>query len=77
MGCIDLESGENVLLDIEFPVSFAVSDNGVTVYAYNSEGGYYFADLAKSDNKRFTNKLGSITNFEFFKESGEFAIDVV
>ncbi len=74
MGCIDLESGENVLLDIEFPVSFAVSDNGVTVYAYNSEGGYYFADLATSDNKRFTNKLGSITNFEFFKESGEFAI---
>lgn len=74
MGCIDLESGGNVLLDIEFPVSFAVSDNGVTVYAYNSEGGYYFADLAASDNKRFTNKLGSITNFEFFKESGEFAI---
>lgn len=74
MGCIDLESGENVLLDIEFPVSFAVSDNGVTVYAYKSEGGYYFADLATSDNKRFTNKLGSITNFEFFKESGEFAI---
>ena len=37
MGCIDLESGENVLLDIEFPVSFAVSDNGVTVYAYNRD----------------------------------------
>ncbi len=74
MGFIDLESGENALSDIEFPVSFSVSDNGVTVYAYDSESGYYFADLAASDNKRFTNKLGSISSFEFFKESGEFAI---
>ncbi len=74
IGNIDLESGENVLLDIEFPVSFAVSDNGVTVYAYDSGGGYYFADLNASDNKRFTNKLGTISSFEFFKESGEFAI---
>lgn len=73
MGCIDLESGENVLSDIEFPVSFSVTDGKVTVYAFDSEGGYYFADHAVPSKKSFTNKLGLITNFEFFKESGEFA----
>ncbi len=76
IGSIDLESGENVLSDIEFPVSFSVSNGKVTVYAFDSAEGYYFAELADhaaSGDKRFTNKLGLITNFEFYKESGEFA----
>ena len=73
MGYIDLESGENVLSDIEFPVSFSVSGGKVTVYAFDNDGGYYFADHDVPNEKSFTNKLGLITNFEFFKESGEFA----
>ncbi len=73
MGGIDLEIGENVFSDIEFPVSFSVSDGKVTVYAFDSGGGYYFADHAAPNEKIYTNKLGSITNFDFFKKSGEFS----
>lgn len=73
MGCVDLESGENVFSDIESPVSFSVLGDSVTVYAYDSEGGYYFADYAKPSAKKYTNKLGTLTNFEFYGEGGEFA----
>lgn len=73
MGSVDLESGENVFSDIDFPVSFSVSDGKVTVYAFDSGGGYYFADHAVPNEKSFTNKLGLITGFDFFKKSGEFA----
>lgn len=73
MGSIDLESGENVFSEIDFPVSFSVSDGKVTVYAFDSGGGYYFADYAVPNEKSFTNKLGLITGFDFFKKSGEFA----
>lgn len=73
MGSIDLESGENVFSEINFLMSFSVSDGKVTVYAFDSGGGYYFADYAVPSEKKFTNKLGLITNFDFFKKSGEFA----
>ncbi|MBD5384313.1 MAG: hypothetical protein HDR72_04875 [Ruminococcaceae bacterium] len=73
MGSIDLESGENVFSEIDFPVSFSVLDGKVTVYAFDSGGGYYFTDYAAPNEKNFTNKLGLITNFDFFKKSGEFA----
>lgn len=73
MGCIDLQSGENAFSEIEFPVSFSVSDGAVTVYAFDSEGGYYFADYAKPSAKKYTNKLGLLTNFEFYGNGGEFA----
>ncbi|MBD5129818.1 MAG: hypothetical protein HDT43_07830 [Ruminococcaceae bacterium] len=72
MGSIDLESGENTPSDIEFPVSFSISDGKVTVYAFDNIGGYYFADYSASE-KNYSNKLGLITNFDFFKKSGEFA----
>jgi hypothetical protein len=54
MGGIDLEIGENVFSDIEFPVSFSVSDGKVTVYAFDSGGGYYFADHAAPNEKIYT-----------------------
>lgn len=73
MGCIDLQSGENAFSEIEFPVSFSVSGGAVTVYAFDSEGGYYFADYAKPSAKKYTNKLGLLTNFEFYGNGGEFA----
>lgn len=73
MGYVDLESGKNVFSDIEFPVSFSVSGDGVTVYAFDSEGGYYFVDCGKSNSWKYTNKLGFITNFEFYGSGGEFA----
>lgn len=73
MGSVDLTSGENVFSEIEFPVSFSVSDGVVTVYAFDSEGGYYFADYAKPSAKKYTNKLGLLTNFEFYGSGGEFA----
>lgn len=73
LGCIDLQSGENVFSEIDFPVSFSVSDGAVTVYAFDSEGGYYFADYAKPSAKKYTNKLGLLTNFEFYGNGGEFA----
>ncbi len=71
IGSVDIKSGENVLSGIEFPVSFAVHGNNVTVYAYDSEGGYYFADYDNPDEKTHTNKLGMITNFEFYGNNGE------
>lgn len=73
MGSVDLESGGNVPSDIEFPVAFSVLGDSVTVYAYDSEGGYYFADYEESSAKRYTNKLGILTNFEFYGGGGEFA----
>lgn len=73
MGCIDLQSGENAFSEIKFPISFSVSDGAVTVYAFDSEGGYYFADYAKPSAKKYTNKLGLLTNFEFYGNGGEFA----
>ena len=73
MGSVDLESGESAFSEIEFPVSFSVSDGAVTVYAFDSEGGYYFADYAKPSAKKYTNKLGLLTNFEFYGNGGEFA----
>lgn len=73
MGSVDLESGGNVFSEIEFPVSFSVSGSTVTVYAFDSDGGYYFADYAKPSDKKYTNKIGLLTNFEFYGNSGEFA----
>ncbi len=73
IGSVDLKSGENVFSEIEFPVSFSVSNSTVTVYAFDSDGGYYFADYAKPSEKKYTNKLGSLTNFEFYGDGGEFA----
>ncbi len=73
MGSVDIKSGENVPSGIEFPVSFAVAGNNVTVYAYDSEGGYYFTDYDNPDEKTHTNKLGMITNFEFYGNNGEIA----
>lgn len=73
IGCVDLETGESVISEIDFPVSFSVSRDKVTVYAYDSEGGYYFTDYAAPSEKKYTNKLGLITNFEFFGENDAFA----
>lgn len=73
LGCVDLESGENVVSEIEFPVSFSASNGKVTVYAFDEAGGYYFADYAAPSEKKYTNKLGLINNFEFYGENGEFA----
>ena len=73
MGCVDLESGENIFSEIEFPVSFSVSGEKVTVYAFDRAGGYYFADYANPSEKQYTNKLGTLNNFEYYGKSGEFA----
>lgn len=72
MGCVDLESGESVESEIEFPVSFAVSKGKVTVYAFDEKAGFYFADYASPNDKQYTNKLGVINNFEFYGAGGEF-----
>lgn len=74
MGCIDLKSGENSFSEIDFPVSFSVSDEGVTVYAFDGESSYYFCNYANSNEKIYTNKLESIDDFEFFGKNGVFAI---
>ncbi|MCM1335031.1 MAG: hypothetical protein NC084_05960 [Bacteroides sp.] len=73
MGCFDLNGGESTVSEFEFPVSFAVSGETVTVYGYDSEGGYYFADHAKPNSKKYTNKLGLFTSFEYYGEDGAFA----
>ena len=73
MGSIDLLSGENIISEIEFPVTFSVLNEKVKVYAFDSEGGYYFADYAELSAKKYTNKLGMLTNFEFYGNRGEFA----
>lgn len=74
MGCIDLRSGENSFSEIDFPVSFSISGEGVTVYAFDGESSYYFCDYANSSEKNYTNKLESIDDFEFFGKNGVFAI---
>ncbi|MBD5104638.1 MAG: hypothetical protein HDT47_07215 [Ruminococcaceae bacterium] len=73
MGCIDLRSGENSFSEIDFPVAFSVSGDGVTVYAFDGESSYYFSDYANSSEKTYTNKLESIDDFEFFGKNGVFA----
>ncbi len=73
MGFVDLASGKKEFSEIEFPVSFSVSGSTVTVYGFDSDGGYYFADYAKPSEKKYTNKIGLLTNFEFYGDGGEFA----
>lgn len=73
MGCVDLKSGENIFSDIDFPVTFSVSSDGVTVYAFDGESSYYFSDYANSSEKKYTNKLTLINDFEFFGKNGVFA----
>ena len=72
MGCIDPESGENFVSEIDFPISFAVSGDKVTVYAFEPGKGFYFADYAQPEEKSFNNKLEGITNLEYYGGGGEF-----
>ncbi len=72
MGSADLENGSSIISEIKFPVTFSVSSDIVTFYAFDSEGGYYFADHATPSEKKYTNKLGLFTSFEFYGNRGEF-----
>lgn len=73
MGCIDIETGENTVSNIALPITFSASENGVTVYGFDEEGGYYFADYQNPENKNYNNKLGSISSFDFYAADGAFA----
>lgn len=73
MGSIDLLSGENVFSETEFPVTFSVSGENIKIYAFDSEGGYYFANYGEPSAKNYTNKLGMLTSFEFYGNRGELA----
>lgn len=72
-GWYDIEKNSLTQSDIKNPVTFAVSENAVFVYAYDEAGGYFFYNLDSPDDKIYTNKLGSITSFEFYGKDNEIA----
>lgn len=51
VGAYDISTGENNILDIENPAAFSLNDNGAVIYAFDSEGGYYFCEEKSVDKK--------------------------
>lgn len=71
MGWCSISGNETGTLSFDFPMSFAVSDNAVEVYAFDEQNGYFFADAQTPDNREYTDKLGNITSFEYTGSNDE------
>lgn len=53
IGTYDISTGENNIFDIENPAAFSLNENGAVIYAFDSEGGYYFCEERSADKKMY------------------------
>lgn len=71
IGWCSLSENKTATLPFKFPVSFAVSGSSVKVYAFDEQRGFYFADADAPNKREYTDKLGSMTSFEFTGNENE------
>ena len=68
LGCIDLNTCENSMIDIAHPISLSKINDCIIVYAYEEEKGYYFYDLIGDTLVTYTNHLGMVSDLEIIND---------
>lgn len=69
LGRVDLTNGESETLPIEYPAAFSANSKGAWVYGFDNIGGYYFADINKPEDRRYTERIDEIMAFDMIDDS--------
>ncbi len=72
IGCYNLSTGNNTVSGIPYPECFSERNGRVIVYAYEQNKGYCFLDYADNKVLCYTNKIGTISNFEIINDELDF-----
>lgn len=69
LGRVDLTNGESETLPIEYPAAFSANSKGAWVYGFDNIGGFYFAEINKLEDRRYTERIGEIMAFDLIDDS--------